>query len=141
MATPEENRRTVEQFWADMHARRWDAFTAHFTQDATYTDAPTPDDEFARGPAEILARLRLAIDPLESMGDERGQMIADDRAVVTEHVEVWTWTTGEQMRLPIVSIHELSDGRITRRIDYWDMQTLVNTAPQAWFEHVMAGYK
>jgi len=141
MATPEENRRTIEQFWEDMYAGRWDAFTAHFTDDATYTDAPTPGDEFARGPAEILARLRLAFDPLASMGDERGLMVADGHVVVTEHVEIWKWTTGEEMRLPVASVHELTDGRISRWIDYWDMQTLVNAAPQAWFEHVLQGYQ
>jgi len=140
MATPEENRRTIQQFWDDMYAADWGAFTAHFTDDATYTDSPTPADEFARGPAQILARLRLAVDPLESIGDERGLMVADEHAVVTEHVEVWKWTTGESMRLPFVSVHELRGAKISRWTDYWDMQTLVNAAPQAWFDHVMQGY-
>ena len=140
MATAEENKRTV-QTWDDMYAADWGAFVAHFTADATYTDSPTPQDEFARGPAEILARLRLAVDPLESIGDERALMVADEDAVVTEHVEVWKWATGETMRLPFVSVHELRDGKIARWTDYWDMQTLVNAAPPAWFEHVMQGYK
>ena len=104
MPTPEENRRTIEQFWSDMYGADWPAFTAHFTEDATYTDAPTPDDEFARGPAEILARLRLALDPLESISDDRGLMVADAHSVVTEHVEIWQWATWVTMRLPFVSV-------------------------------------
>jgi len=141
MTTAAQNRTSINQFWDDMYAGDLEAFVAHFTDDATYTDAATPEDEFASGKTEILARLRLALDPLESISDERGLMVADVDTVVTEHIELWTWSTGEQMRLPFVSIHQLRDGKIFRWSDYWDMQTLVNAAPQAWFEHVMVGYK
>jgi len=51
-------------------------------------------------------------------------------------------TTGDEtMALPVTSVHELRDGKITRWTDYWDMALLVSSAPQWWFEHVMEGWK
>jgi limonene-1,2-epoxide hydrolase len=43
--------------------------------------------------------------------------------------------------LPFVSVHEMEGGKIRRWFDYWDMQTLMNAAPQWWIEHIMQGYK
>jgi len=141
MAAPEENRTVVTSFWDAMYRGNWESFCAHFTPEAVYTDASTPEDEFATGPSEILARLRLAFDPLESVRDERTFMVADEGAVVTEHIEHWRWKTGETMALPVLTMHKLRDGLIWRWVDYWDMQTLVQAAPPAWFEHVLTGYK
>jgi limonene-1,2-epoxide hydrolase len=42
--------------------------------------------------------------------------------------------------LPFISVHEISDDRIVRWHDYWDLTTLMNTAPQWWIEHIMNGY-
>ena len=43
--------------------------------------------------------------------------------------------------LPVASVHEVRDGRITRWCDYWDMNVLVAAAPPWWFEHVLLGWK
>jgi limonene-1,2-epoxide hydrolase len=45
------------------------------------------------------------------------------------------------MALPVASVHEVRDGRITRWTDYWDMNVLVAAAPQWWFDHVITGWK
>lgn len=68
-------------------------------------------------------------------------MIAEGDVVITEHGEEWHWHTGEEVILPFVSVHEVSDGKIVRWWDYWDMSTLMNAAPQWWVEHIMEGYK
>lgn len=141
MGDPAANHKILEGFWDAMYRQDWDAFSAHFAEDATYTDACTPADEFAEGPQECTARLRLGIDPLEYFGDERTEMAASGDIVATEHIEVWRWPTGEEMRLPVASFHVLRDGKILRWTDYWDMQTLVNAAPTWWFEQMMKGYK
>jgi hypothetical protein len=46
----------------------------------------------------------------------------------------------ESVVLPFISVHEISDDRIVRWHDYWDLTTLMNTAPQWWIEHIMNGY-
>jgi limonene-1,2-epoxide hydrolase len=113
----------------------------HFHPDGEYTDVPSPADDVARGPAEIAARLRLGLAPLEEIHHEVRLMVAEGDAVITEHVEHWHWPSGERVALPFVSVHELRDGRISRWWDYWDMQTLMAAAPPWWIEHIMQGYR
>jgi limonene-1,2-epoxide hydrolase len=64
-------------------------------------------------------------------------MVAEGETVVTEHVEIWDWPSGEHAELPFVSMHEVRDGKIVRWWDYWDMATLMNNAPAWWVEHIM----
>ncbi len=137
----DDNKAVITGLWADVYARDFDAVGARFWPDGTYTDVPSPDDDIAVGPVEVAARLRLGLGPLEKIEHGRQMMMADGNVVVTEHVEHWTWPSGETMALPFCSVHELRDGLVTRWADYWDMAVLVAAAPDWWFEHVMGGYR
>jgi ketosteroid isomerase-like protein len=139
--SPDDHKRAVQQLWDELYARDFDAVGAHFLDDGEYTDVPSPDDDVARGPAEIAARLRLGLEPLDRLHHDIRLMVAEDDSVVTEHVEHWHWSSGEHVSLPFVSVHVFRDGRIARWWDYWDMQTLMGPAPGWWVEHVMQGYK
>jgi limonene-1,2-epoxide hydrolase len=137
----DENRRVVEGFWDDLYRQELAGAAARFAPDGTYTDVGTPDDDVARGPEEIVKRLTLAWSKLAGLHDERRNLVAGDPVVMTEHIETWEWPTGETMALPVLSVHELVDGRIVRWTDYWDMNTLVAAAPKWWFDHVLQGWK
>ena len=141
MATTPSNRTVVEDFWATLYRRDWDALAGFFTADATYTDVPTPPDDVAHGPEQILRRLRLGLEPIDGYEHDLRLMVVDGDAVVTEHAETWRWHTGESVTLPFVSVHELRDGHIHRWWDYWDLQTLLGAAPSWWIDHIMAGYE
>jgi limonene-1,2-epoxide hydrolase len=141
MADPTANRALIARFWDDLYRRDFDTVGAYFTAEGEYTDVPTPPDDVARGPQEIAARLRLGLAPLSRIGHTIRRLVADDEAVVTEHVEHWEWPTGERVDLPFVSVHELRDGKLVRWADYWDLQTLMAAAPQWWIAHVMRGYR
>jgi limonene-1,2-epoxide hydrolase len=137
----ERNRSVVETLWADLGARDFAAVAARFTPDGHYTDVPAPE-EGAFGPAEIEARLRLGIGPLQAYECHEGTITAEANRVITEHDESWTWDDEHTATLPFVSVMELDDaGAITRWWDYWDMGTLMNAAPEWWVTHIMAGYK
>jgi 23S rRNA (adenine2503-C2)-methyltransferase len=59
------NRQVVERYW-DAHFRRdWARMATFFTPTAHYTDVGA-DGAGATGPDEIIARLRLGIEPLEA---------------------------------------------------------------------------
>jgi ketosteroid isomerase-like protein len=131
----------VARLWRDLYARDYDAVGAAFTADGEYTDVPSPADDVARGPKEIAARLRLGFERLEAISHDVRLTISEGDTVVTEHVENWSWPTGERVALPFVSIHQLRDGRVVRWWDYWDMQTLMGAAPAWWIEHIMQGYR
>jgi limonene-1,2-epoxide hydrolase len=137
----DENRILIEGFWDDLYRQDLAAPAARFDSRGEYTDITTPADDVARGPDEIVQRLTLAFGKLSGLQDERRHLVAGDDTVMTEHIEHWTWPTGETMALPVASVHELRGGKIVRWCDYWDMNMLVSSAPQWWFEHVMQGWR
>jgi limonene-1,2-epoxide hydrolase len=130
-------RETVEQFWADLYRRDFEAVGAYFAADGEYTDMPTPAEDVARGPAQIAARLRLGLEPLEAISHDVRAIVCDGDIAVTEHVEHWSWATGERASLPFVSVQEFRGDKIVRWWDYWDLATLMNAAPAWWVEHIM----
>ncbi len=134
------NKEVVRRFWAALYARDWDAIASFFTAESEYTDVPSPADDVARGPAQVVARLRLGLERISGYEHELRLMVAEGGTVVTEHAETWHWHTGEQVTLPFVSVQELRGGSILRWWDYWDLQTLMNAAPDWWIEHIAAGY-
>jgi limonene-1,2-epoxide hydrolase len=138
--TSAKSRTIIETFWQSLYARDWDTIAGFFAPDAEYTDVASPPDDVAHGPEQIVARLRLGLEPISGYEHVPRSMVADGEVVMTEHEEVWHWRTGETVRLPFVSVHELRDGKIVRWWDYWDLATLMNAAPQWWIEHIMQGY-
>ena len=62
------------------------------------------------------------------------------RGNVHELEVAWTWHTGESVTLPFLSVHVLRDGAIAEWRDYWDLQTLLGSAPQWWVDHIMVGW-
>lgn len=134
------NKERVEAFWPALYGRDWEAIAGFFGEDSEYTDVPSPADDVARGPRQIVARLRLGLERIASYDHHLRLMVAEGDAVVTEHTETWHWHTGEQVTLPFVSVQELRGPTIVRWWDYWDLQTLMQAAPDWWIEHVAQGY-
>jgi len=99
-----DNKALVAQFWADLYTRDWDVVATYFDAGSEYTDVPTPADDVARGPAQIVARLRIGLEPLASIGHDVRTTVGEGDTVVTEHVEHWEWPTGERASLPFVSM-------------------------------------
>ena len=140
-ALEDHNVELIEAFWADLFRRDFDAVGAWFTPEGNYRDVPAPE-EGAFGPAEVAARLRLGLEPLVGYEHVPGwRSSSQGPTVVTEHVERWTWESGESVVLPFVSVHQLQGDKVTRWWDYWDLGTLMSAAPAAWVEHIMVGYK
>jgi limonene-1,2-epoxide hydrolase len=136
----EDNKARVVDFWTALYERDWDRIGTFFTEESQYTDVPSPADDVAHGPSQIVARLRLGLERISGYEHDLRLMVAEGDAVVTEHSETWHWHTGEEVTLPFVSVHQLRDGAIIRWWDYWDLQTLMNAAPDWWIEHIMQGY-
>lgn len=136
----EDNKARVGEFWGALYERDWDRIGSFFTEESQYTDVASPADDVAHGPNQIVARLRLGLERISGYEHDLRLMVAEGDAVVTEHSETWHWHTGEEVTLPFVSVHELRGGAIIRWWDYWDLQTLMNAAPEWWIEHIMQGY-
>jgi ketosteroid isomerase-like protein len=129
----EQNKAVVRKLWSTLYTRDWDAVAALFSEDAFYEDVPSPDAG-ARGPKHIVTRLRIGLERFEH---HEHRVVAEGDSVIVEHTEVWHFHTGETMRNPFVTVHEVKNGRITLWRDYWDLQTMMNAVPKWWIEQIM----
>jgi limonene-1,2-epoxide hydrolase len=141
MATLEaQNKQLVERYW-DAHFRRdWEQMARFFSAAAHYTDVGV-DGVGATGPDEIIARLRLGIEPLDGYFHFPKHMVAEGDIVVTEHVEQWRFPTGEIIDHPFTSVMEASGGLIVRWHDYSHIGNLTDHAPAWWLEHISGGWR
>lgn len=126
----------VDAFTQALYARDWEAVGGCFGDDSLYWDVAVGPTIAAKGAANIVARVRLAADPLVHFDSSHIRTAASGDVVMTEHNEHWEWASGETMTLPIVSVHRVVDGTIVLWKDYWDYQTLLASAPQAWHDAV-----
>jgi ketosteroid isomerase-like protein len=140
MTQAEDNAELTERLWGAVASKDSDTLSSLFHDDAKYTDSGTPADDVAIGGAEVVKRLGLAFDGVDISIESRN-VVSNDDAVMVERVERWTWRTGEQVELPIASIVEISNQKISRWVDYWDLQTLLGAAPGWWVDQIMKGWK
>ena len=130
------NKRLVERLWQTLYTKDWDALGALLHDEVFYEDVATPDPG-ARGRANVIRRLRIGLDPIERFEHHEHRLVAEGNSVILEHTEVWHFHTGEVMRNPFVTVHEVRDGRIALWRDYWDVATMMNAVPKWWVEQIM----
>ena len=126
---------TVLGLWRALSDRDWDAMTAFLAEDCIYVDMPIGPVAAARGPADIIKRLKVGLEPLAGYVNHDGLLVSNGVDVMYEHSETWTWVSGESAVLQFVTVHKVVDGRITLWKDYWDFGALLNHAPPDWMEH------
>ena len=136
----EENVAIVRRFWDDLYAHRFDRLGDYFSADAVYDDVPIPAAR-AVGPAAIVRKLRIGLEPVERHVHHVHRVVADGDAVVTEHTEDWHFAPDHVVSLPFVSVQVLSGGRIALWRDYSNIDTLLSAAPSWWLEHVTTAWE
>jgi limonene-1,2-epoxide hydrolase len=138
LVSTQQCKRTSEGLWQALYERNWDKVGDFFADDGLYQDVPAPDMG-AVGPAAVARRLKIGHEPVERHEHQIFRMIAEGNCVITEHREDWYFHTGEVVKLPFTSIHEYNEeGKICLWRDYWDLGTLMNSAPAWWLEQIMA---
>lgn len=125
-------REVVRGMWHALSARDWAAVKPFLSEDCIYLDVPVGAAAAAKGPENIVRRLKIGLESLASYENFDGLLVADGDDVMYEHSEQWNWPTGESALLRFVTVHRVLDGKITVWKDYWDMNALVNHAPPSW---------
>ncbi|MCW2785302.1 MAG: limonene,2-epoxide hydrolase [Marmoricola sp.] len=131
MGTPTD---AVVGLWAALSRRDWDAVADHVSDDCLYIDMPVGLTLAARGPVDIVKRLKVGLESLAAYENHDGVLVADGENVMYEHSETWTFTTGETFVLPFATVHRVVDGKVTLWKDYWDFGAIANNAPPGWLE-------
>ena len=127
-------RDAVLGMWRTLSARDWDALGDHLTDDCIYLDVPVGPTAAARGPVDIIKRLQVGLRDLADYANHDGLLVADGDVVMYEHSETWTFSSGEVVELPFVSVHRVRDGKVALWKDYWDFGAIMNNAPAEWVE-------
>jgi limonene-1,2-epoxide hydrolase len=125
---------TVLGLWKALSDRDWDTVKTFLSDDCIYLDMPVGPTAAARGPEDIVKRLKIGLEPLASYENHDGLLVSDGTAVMYEHSETWTWKTGETALLRFVTVHRVENDKITLWKDYWDMGALANYAPPTWLD-------
>ncbi|CAJ1503278.1 nuclear transport factor 2 family protein [[Mycobacterium] burgundiense] len=123
---------TVDAMWRALSERDWAGMQQHLSEDCIYLDVPVGPAAAARGPVDIVKRLKIGLEPLASYQNFPGLMVANGLDVMYEHREQWHWATGESALLNFVSVHQVQNGKITLWKDYWNMGALADSAPPTW---------
>lgn len=128
----------VAGLWQALSCRDWDAVKTFLSDDCIYVDMPVGPTLAARGPDDIVKRLKVGLEPLAGYQNYAGLLLSNGSDVMYEHSETWTFTTGEQGLLRFVTVHKVADGKIALWKDYWDMGGLTSFAPPTWLEDLAA---
>lgn len=125
---------TILGMWQALSDRDWEKLKTFLADDCIYLDMPVGPTAAAKGPEDIVKRLKIGIEPLASYENFTGLLLDNGRDAMYEHHEEWHWATGESAVLQFTSVHRVEDGKITLWKDYWDMAALANHAPPTWLE-------
>ena len=120
--------------WDALYDHDWETLKGFLAEDCLYADMPVGPAFAARGPADIIKRLRIAFDRIPSYVGHSGLILSNGSDVMYEHSETWTWADETSAYLRFVSVHRVVDGKITVWKDYWDLGMLRDQAPADWFE-------
>ena len=130
---------TVLGMWKALSARDWDAVKTFLAEDCIYIDMPVGPVAAARGPDDIVKRLKLGLESLAGYENHDGLLVSNGADVMYEHSETWNWVSWESAVLQFVTVHKVVNGAITVWKDYWDFAGLLNHAPADWMEQLSQG--
>lgn len=122
--------------WRALSDRDWDTLKTFLAEDCIYVDMPVGPAAAARGPDDIVKRLRVGLESLAGYVNHDGLLVSNGTDLMYEHSETWNWVTGESAVLQFVTVHQVRDGKITLWKDYWDFGGLLNHAPKDWMEQL-----
>ncbi|MCX6471533.1 nuclear transport factor 2 family protein [Williamsia herbipolensis] len=125
---------TVLGLWNALSQRDWDGVKTFLSDDCIYIDMPVGPTLAARGPDDIVKRLKVGLESLATYENHPGLLVSNGADVMFEHSESWAWTTGETAELPFVSVHRVVDGRVSLWKDYWDFNAILGSAPSSWMD-------
>ena len=126
--------KAVLGLWQALSGRDWEAVKTFLSADCIYVDMPVGPTLAARGPDDIVKRLKVGLEPLAGYENHDGVLVSNGSDVMYEHSETWNWKSGETAVLQFVSVHRVEDGKVTLWKDYWDMGGLTAHAPPTWLE-------
>src|ERR1700746_4148504 len=95
---------TVLGLWQVLSRRDWDNVKTFLSADCIYVDMPVGPTLAARGPDDIVKRLKVGLEPLAGYENHDGGLVATGADGRYEHSETWRWSAGQTALLRVVSV-------------------------------------
>jgi hypothetical protein len=131
---------TILGLWQALSRRDWEAVQTFLSDDCIYLDMPVGPAAAARGPVDIVKRLKIGLEGLADYVNHDGLLVTNGTDAMYEHSETWTWSSGEVALLRFVSVHKVREengaGKVMLWKDYWDMGSMIAQAPSTWMEEL-----
>ena len=108
-------REIVLGMWKALSNRDWETLKTFLSDDCIYLDVPVGPAAAAKGPDDIVMRLKIGLEPLASYENLTGLMVANGGDVMYEHREEWHWTTGESAVMQFVVLQAADNRKQDRR--------------------------
>jgi ketosteroid isomerase-like protein len=134
--TEQAHKATVLAMWDALARSDFETLKSCLHPDVHYEDVPSGDPG-ARGPANVVKRLRIAWDHLARQEQITHRIAADGDLVFIDHTEIWTFKSGEKAQHRFCTMHELRGGKIAKWSDFWDMARFAGQFPK-WFVEELA---
>jgi limonene-1,2-epoxide hydrolase len=95
----------------------------YFTEDAVYHNIPMEPVQGREAIKEFIAEFLAAFDGIDF---NVHRQVSDGAMVMNERTDVMRRKNGGQIRLPVMGVFEVVDGRIAAWRDYFDMATVTS---------------
>jgi len=122
------NRAVWDKFYADLEAIDVDAVVDAFADDGSYHDMPSPTDPTV-GKEAIRQKLAAGLTRLVRCECRFTAIVEDGDRILGERDETWHLAGGAKVDLPVMSIMEFENGKVTKLREYWDLQTATRQLP------------
>ena len=126
----------IERFFDLLEKMDFEAASQLFHDDARYRDEPSHEAD-AVGPAAIAGKLTNAISGLKAFPMCVDKVVGDGERVMSRRAEEWHFPTGEVLKLPVMCVHEIRDGKIADWHEFWNMQSFTEQLPPSWMEEII----
>jgi limonene-1,2-epoxide hydrolase len=120
--------KTIVQHFCDAWAKgNLDDLMAFFADDAVYHNIPVAP---VTGKAAIRATIEGFTTGVEAVVFETHRIAVDGNAVFTERDDIFTFTNGTRVSLPVAGVFEVdADGKISAWRDYFDLNMFTSQLP------------
>lgn len=81
--------------WKALSDRDWEKVKTFLAEDCIYVDMPVGPTAAARGPEDIVKRLKVGLEPLAGYRNHDGLLVSDGEHVMYEHSRPGTGPAGE----------------------------------------------
>ena len=123
----------VLHLWRALATRDWEAVKTVVSDDCIFLDVPFGPTLAARGPDDIVKRLKSGLENenLANWANHDVLVLTNGVDVMYEHRVIYTSTNGATANNPIVSVHKVSDGKVSIANTTW-FQSSLAAADMSW---------